>query len=108
LRDEARGANSKVSLDGLPESATEPAFEAWARKTTARQGSAQNGRVTHLLACVCLQAHDVPSGHASHPVLDPNAHDGSFEHHPEGPFAQLWRGCGVRIGQGLKAFFYSK
>ena len=78
LRDEARGAKSKASLNGLPEFATQRI----ARKTTARQGSAQNGRLTHLLACVCRPAHDAPSRHASHPVLNPNAHRGSLEHRP--------------------------
>jgi len=49
LRDEAQGANSRASLDGLPEFATQRI----ARKTTARKGSAKNGRLAHLLACVC-------------------------------------------------------
>jgi UDP-2,3-diacylglucosamine pyrophosphatase LpxH len=79
LRDEARGANSRGSLDGSPKFATKRI----ARKTTARKGSVQNRRLTHLLACVCRLAHDAPSRHASHRVLDSNAHVGSSEHLPE-------------------------
>jgi hypothetical protein len=78
LRDEARGAKSKASLDGLPEFATKRI----ARKTTALKGSVKNGRLTHLLACVYRAAHDAPSRHTSHPVVAPNAHRGGFAELP--------------------------
>jgi hypothetical protein len=42
LRDEARGAKSKASRDGLTEFATKRI----ARKTTAPKGSVKNGRLT--------------------------------------------------------------
>ena len=103
LRDEARGAKSKASLDGWPEFATQRI----ARKTTARQGSAQNGHLTHLLACVCRPAHDAPSRHASHPVLNPNAHRGSFEHHPQLPRRGLASVRAWLSGAGLLAILIS-
>jgi hypothetical protein len=53
LRDGARGKSFRVSLDGSPEFLTKRI----AHKTTARQGSAKNRRLTHLLACVCLRAY---------------------------------------------------
>jgi hypothetical protein len=78
LRDEPQGAKPKASLDGLPGFAT-PRI---ARKTTPLRVRTKTGPLpTKPLACAA--AHAAWCWRSNHPVLDSNAHDGSYAEGPK-------------------------